>query len=64
MMIDANPDDPLSPAIANLYKSNREKHDANAREQTKKYAKESNSEPSVRTYTTRLWNILVLNHQI
>ena len=32
MMIDANPDDPLSPGIANLYKLNREKHDSNARE--------------------------------
>ena len=31
MLLDANPDDPLSPGIANLYKLNRDKHDSNAR---------------------------------
>ena len=38
MMVDGNPDDPLMPYIAHLYKTDREKHDANAREQTRKYA--------------------------
>ena len=38
MMTDANPDDPLVPEIAHLYKTNREKHDTHAREWTKKYA--------------------------
>ena len=38
MLTDANPDDPLVPEIAHLYKTNREKHDSHAKEWTKKYA--------------------------
>ena len=38
MMTDANPDDPLVPEIAHLYKTNRPKHDEHAKEWTKKYA--------------------------
>ena len=38
MMTDANPDDPLVPEIAHLYKTNREKHDGHAKEWTSKYA--------------------------
>merc|ERR1711997_299712 len=38
LLTDANPDDPLVPEIAHLYKTNRDKHDANAREWTRKYA--------------------------
>ena len=38
LMTDANPDDPLVPEIAHLLKTNKEKHDANAREWTRKYA--------------------------
>mmetsp|Transcript_9720 Transcript_9720/g.12135 ORF Transcript_9720/g.12135 Transcript_9720/m.12135 type:complete len:148 (-) Transcript_9720:144-587(-) len=33
-----NPDDPLVPDIAKLYKSNRKKHDKNAADWTRKYA--------------------------
>ena len=38
LLSDPNPDDPLMPDIAKLYKSNRSKHDVNARESTMKYA--------------------------
>jgi ubiquitin-conjugating enzyme E2 D len=34
----ANPDDPLVPDIANIYKADRPKYDATAREWTRKYA--------------------------
>ena len=37
-MTDANPDDPLVPEIAHLLKTNKDKHDSNAREWTRKYA--------------------------
>ena len=37
-LTDPNPDDPLVPEIANLYKSNRARYEATAREWTKKYA--------------------------
>jgi len=35
---DPNPDDPLVPEIAKLYKTNRKQHDINALEWTRKYA--------------------------
>ena len=38
LLSDPNPDDPLMPEIAKLYKSNVAKHDANARESTIKHA--------------------------
>lgn len=38
LMDDPNPDDPLMPDIANLYKNNKIKHDENAKIYTKKYA--------------------------
>lgn len=38
LLTDANPDDPLVPEIAQLFKTNRSKFDATAREWTKKYA--------------------------
>ncbi|RYY70401.1 hypothetical protein EON63_22650 [archaeon] len=38
LLTDANPDDPLVPEIAQLYKNNRTQHDATAREWTAKYA--------------------------
>ena len=38
LLSDPNPDDPLMPEIAKLYKSNRSKHDINARESTMKHA--------------------------
>jgi ubiquitin-conjugating enzyme E2 D/E len=38
LLTDANPDDPLVPEIAELYKNDRKKHDARAREWTAKYA--------------------------
>ena len=38
LLTDPNPDDPLVPDIAHLYKSNRSKYEATAREWTRKYA--------------------------
>lgn len=38
LLTDPNPDDPLSPEIAKLYKNDRKTHDKNAREWTIKYA--------------------------
>jgi len=38
LLSDANPDDPLVPDIANLYKTNRAQHDKIAAEWTRKYA--------------------------
>ena len=38
LLCDANPNDPLVPEIAQLYKTNRTQHDATAREWTAKYA--------------------------
>ena len=38
LMSDPNPDDPLVPEIAELLQKNKDVHDANAREMTRKYA--------------------------
>ena len=38
LLTDPNPDDPLVPEIATIYKSNRAKYEATAKEWTKKYA--------------------------
>jgi ubiquitin-conjugating enzyme E2 D/E len=38
LLSDPNPDDPLVPEIANLYKTNREQFNKNAQEYTVKYA--------------------------
>ena len=38
LLTDANPDDPLVPEIANIYKNDRFRYEATAREWTKKYA--------------------------
>mmetsp|Transcript_67658 Transcript_67658/g.159417 ORF Transcript_67658/g.159417 Transcript_67658/m.159417 type:complete len:149 (-) Transcript_67658:49-495(-) len=38
LLTDPNPDDPLVPDIAAVYKRNREKYDATAKEWTRKYA--------------------------
>jgi ubiquitin-conjugating enzyme E2 D len=38
MLTDPNPDDPLVPEIAHIYKTNRSKYEENAREWTRKYA--------------------------
>ena len=38
LLTDANPDDPLVPEIANIYKSDRARHDATAAEWTRRYA--------------------------
>jgi ubiquitin-conjugating enzyme E2 D/E len=38
LLTDPNPDDPLVPDIAKMYKTNRKKHDQLAREWTNKYA--------------------------
>jgi ubiquitin-conjugating enzyme E2 D/E len=38
MLTDPNPDDPLVPEIAHVYKTDRPRYDATAREWTRKYA--------------------------
>ena len=38
LLADANPDDPMVPEIAHLYKINRAEHDRKAKEWTIKYA--------------------------
>ena len=38
LLTDPNPDDPLVPEIARLYKENRTKYDETAKEWTRKYA--------------------------
>jgi ubiquitin-conjugating enzyme E2 D len=38
LLNDPNPDDPLVPDIAQLFKKNRMKYEATAREYTRKYA--------------------------
>jgi ubiquitin-conjugating enzyme E2 D/E len=41
---DANPSDPLSPEIASLYKTDRLQYDLNAREWTRLYATEGETD--------------------
>ena len=38
LLTDPNPDDPLVPEIANIFKSNKPQHDQTAREWTQRYA--------------------------
>ena len=38
LLTDCNPDDPLVPEIAQIYRSDRKTHDQTAREWTRKYA--------------------------
>ena len=38
LLTDPNPDDPLVPEIANIFKSNKSQHDQTAREWTQRYA--------------------------
>ena len=38
LLTDPNPDDPLVPEIAQIYKSDRAKYEATAKEWTRKYA--------------------------
>jgi len=38
LLADPNPDDPLVPEIANIYKQNKELYEKNARDYTRKYA--------------------------
>ena len=38
MLTDPNPDDPLVPEIAHVYKTDRSKYEGTAREWTRKYA--------------------------
>ncbi|GES90052.1 ubiquitin-conjugating enzyme E2-16 kDa [Rhizophagus clarus] len=40
MLTDPNPDDPLAPEIAHIYKTDRSRFEATAREWTRKYANE------------------------
>ena len=41
MLTDPNPDDPLVPDIAHLYKTDRARYEATAREWTRKYVRSS-----------------------
>ncbi len=38
LLTDSNPDDPLIPEIANVYKTNKAQYEATTKEWTKKYA--------------------------
>jgi ubiquitin-conjugating enzyme E2 D/E len=38
LLTDPNPDDPLVPEIANIYKTDKVRYEATAREWTRKYA--------------------------
>ena len=38
LLTDCNPDDPLVPEIAQIFRTDRQKHDGTAREWTAKYA--------------------------
>ena len=38
LLTDANPDDPLVPEIAHIYKTDKARYEATAREWNKKYA--------------------------
>ena len=38
MLTDPNPDDPLVPEIAHVYKADRQRYEATAREWTRKFA--------------------------
>lgn len=38
MLTDPNPDDPLVPEIAHVYKTDRSRYESTAREWTRKYA--------------------------
>uniref|UniRef100_A0A5K3FZJ1 UBIQUITIN_CONJUGAT_2 domain-containing protein n=1 Tax=Mesocestoides corti TaxID=53468 RepID=A0A5K3FZJ1_MESCO len=38
LLTDPNPDDPLNPEVARIYKSDRQKYDETAKEWTRKYA--------------------------
>jgi ubiquitin-conjugating enzyme E2 D/E len=46
LLTDPNPDDPLVPEIANLYKTNRAAYEMNAREYTLMYASEMSDDES------------------
>lgn len=48
MLCDPNPDDPLVPEIARLYKTDRRKYEQHAREWTQKYAMQDTSAFSTR----------------
>uniref|UniRef100_A0A8B9VAE8 E2 ubiquitin-conjugating enzyme n=1 Tax=Anas zonorhyncha TaxID=75864 RepID=A0A8B9VAE8_9AVES len=45
LLCDPNPDDPLVPEIARIYKTDREKYNRIAREWTQKYAMDSVADP-------------------
>lgn len=45
LLTDPNPDDPLVPEIAHIYKTDRQRYEETAREWTRKYAMVSFSKP-------------------
>jgi len=55
LLTDPNPDDPLVPEIAHIYKTDRPKFEANAREWTRKYAMWSEKYSSIH----ESWNSLI-----
>jgi hypothetical protein len=52
MLTDPNPDDPLVPDIAHLYKTDRARYEATAREWTRKYVV---SPTFPKPYNSRPW---------
>lgn len=59
MLTDPNPDDPLVPEIAHIYKTDRARYEANAREFTRKYASKflPQAEQTTRTHI-RSWRCM------
>ena len=47
LLTDPNPDDPLVPELAHIYKTDRSRYDATAREWTRKYASKYSHPPSL-----------------
>ena len=49
MLTDPNPDDPLVPEIAHVYKTDRSRYESTAREWTRKYAMREDSDTGLWT---------------
>ena len=54
LLTDANPDDPLVPEIAHIYKTDKTKYEATAREWTRKYAMWAHDQEIIISYFSQL----------
>jgi len=64
LMTEANPDDPLVPEIAHIYKSDKAKYEATAREWTRKYAMWAGLLPRIVLWTPLILIVLFSLSQI